>query len=142
MGCGPEAAGSVYHPRQPQQTPFYQLVARFYPQFEAVYPERDQARYGFWRPIIGTVVGKFWNAAISSRASPTAREARKGWAALVKQVYEADPLLCPRCGATMRIIAFIERHQTEVIEKILRHCGLWEEEGARGPPPTVQKARA
>jgi hypothetical protein len=59
MGCGPEVAGSVYHPRQPQQTPFYQLVARFYPRFEAVYPERYQERYGFWRPIIGTVVGKF-----------------------------------------------------------------------------------
>jgi len=59
MGCGPEVAGSVYHPRQPQQTPFYQLVQRFYPQFEAVYPERYQERYGFWRPIIGTVVRKF-----------------------------------------------------------------------------------
>jgi hypothetical protein len=35
MGCGPEVAGSVYHPGQPQQTPFYQLVKRFYPQFEA-----------------------------------------------------------------------------------------------------------
>jgi hypothetical protein len=35
----------------------------------------------------------------------------------------------------MKIIAFIERHQTEVIEKILRHCGLWEESPARGPPP-------
>jgi len=34
----------------------------------------------------------------------------------------------------MRIIAFIERRQTEVIEKILRHCGLWEESPARGPP--------
>jgi hypothetical protein len=31
-------------------------------------------------------------------------------------------------------IAFIERHQTEVIEKILRHCGLWEESPARAPP--------
>jgi Transposase zinc-binding domain len=40
-------------------TPFYQLVARLYPQFEAVYPERYQERYGFWRPMIGTVVGKF-----------------------------------------------------------------------------------
>jgi hypothetical protein len=62
---------------------------------------------------------------------------RKGWAALVKQVYEADSLLCPRCGSAMRIIAFIERHQTEVIEKILRHCGLWEE---RGPPPAPKPA--
>jgi hypothetical protein len=47
MGCGPEVAGSVYHPRQPQQSPFYQLVQRFYPQFEAVYPERYQKRYSY-----------------------------------------------------------------------------------------------
>jgi hypothetical protein len=71
---------------------------------------------------------------IPARAS-TARAARKRWAALIKQVYESDPLLCPRCGSTMRIIAFIERHQTEVIERILRHCGLWEQEKARGHRP-------
>jgi len=34
----------------------------------------------------------------------------------------------------MKIIAFIERHQTEVIEKILRHAGLWDEASARAPP--------
>jgi hypothetical protein len=39
---------------------------------------------------------------------PTVREARKGWAALLKQVYEADPPSCPRCGSEMKIIAFIE----------------------------------
>ena len=72
--------------------------------------------------------------------APTAREARKGWAALIKQVYESDPLSCPKCGATMKIIAFIERHQTEVIEKILRHCGLWEEGSARGPPAVQERA--
>jgi hypothetical protein len=76
--------------------------------------------------------------------SPSAREARKGWAALIKQVYAADPVGCPKCGAEMKIIAFIaclpeprrrqERHQTEVIEKILRHCGLWDEPSARAPP--------
>jgi hypothetical protein len=37
----------------------------------------------------------------------------------------------------MKIIAFIERHQTEVIEKILRHCGLWDEQAARAPPSTA-----
>ncbi|MBM3884010.1 MAG: hypothetical protein FJ387_30620 [Verrucomicrobia bacterium] len=41
---------------------------------------------------------------------------------------------CPKCGPTMRIVAFIERHQNEVIEKILRHCGLWEDQAARAPP--------
>jgi len=66
--------------------------------------------------------------------SRTAREARQGWAALIKQVYESDPLTCPKCGTTMRLIAFLERRQTEVIEKILRHCGLWEDQAARAPP--------
>ena len=66
--------------------------------------------------------------------APNAKEARKRWAALIKQVYEVDPLLCPKCGGEMKIISFIERRQSGVIEKILRHCGLWEEESARGPP--------
>jgi hypothetical protein len=66
--------------------------------------------------------------------SPTAREARQGWAALIKQVSAADPICCPKCGTTMRIVAFLGRHQTEVIEKILRHCGLWDEPSARAPP--------
>jgi hypothetical protein len=34
----------------------------------------------------------------------------------------------------MRIVSFIEREQKEVIEKILRHCGLWIERQQRGPP--------
>jgi hypothetical protein len=55
MPCRAKEAGGVYRPRHPQQTPFYQLVERFYPEFEAVYEER----YGFRRPIIGTVVRKF-----------------------------------------------------------------------------------
>ena len=47
------------------------------------------------------------------------------WAMLIKRVYEADPLACPHCGGAMKVIAFIEPPQGEVIEKILRHCGLW-----------------
>jgi hypothetical protein len=58
MACGSKEAG-VYRPRYPQQSPFYRLVERFFPEFEAVYAERYQERYGFWRPIIGTVVRKF-----------------------------------------------------------------------------------
>ena len=73
-------------------------------------------------------------AAPNSVPAPSAKEARKRWAALIKQVFEADPLLCPKSGAQMKIISFIERDQSEVMEKILRHCGLWEEEAARAPP--------
>ena len=31
----------------------------------------------------------------------------------------------PKCGGTMKIIAFIEARQGDVIRKILEHCGLW-----------------
>ncbi len=34
--------------------------------------------------------------------SPTAREARKGWAAIIRQVYESNPLSCyPRCRSDL-----------------------------------------
>jgi len=51
------------------------------------------------------------------------RKCRMTWAALIKCVYEVDPLKCPKCGGQMKIISFIEEDM--VIEKILRHCGLW-----------------
>ena len=59
MPCRAKEAGAVYRSRQPQESPFYRLVERFFPEFEAVYEERYQERYGFWRAIIGTVVRKF-----------------------------------------------------------------------------------
>ena len=33
---------------------------------------------------------------------------KRRWAHFIKQVYEADALLCPECGGPMRIIAFID----------------------------------
>ena len=53
-------------------------------------------------------------------------------------MYEVDPLEC-KCGGVMKIISFIERGQRDVVERILRHCGLWEGPirtlaSARGPP--------
>ena len=58
------------------------------------------------------------------------------WAALIRCVYEVDPLKCPTCGGTMKIISFIERNQSDVIEKILRHCGQWKETPPRASPVT------
>ena len=37
----------------------------------------------------------------------------------------------------MKIVAFIDPPQGEVIEKILRHCGLWRGSPPR-PPPDVE----
>ena len=67
------------------------------------------------------------------------------WARLIKRVYEVDPLVCAKCGGQMKIISFIERGQRDVVEQILRHCGLWEGPirtlaTARGPPTGAEQA--
>jgi hypothetical protein len=54
----------------------------------------------------------------------------------IKKIYEVDPLTCPKCQGSMKIIAFIE--QAEIIEKILKHLRLWL---ARLPELTLVSAR-
>jgi hypothetical protein len=73
----------------------------------------------------------------ASGAPPT--RCTKAWAMLIKRVYEVDPLLCLRCGSEMKVVAFIDPPQGEVIEKILRHCGL-RRRSAPTPPPDLAGA--
>ena len=56
------------------------------------------------------------------------RARRLSWASLFRRVWREDVLVCGRCGGAMRLIAVIEA--PAVIEKILKHLGLWQ----RGPP--------
>ena len=49
------------------------------------------------------------------------RGARYLWAALLARIYEVLPLICPHCGAEMRMIAAITDRPT--IERILTHIG-------------------
>jgi hypothetical protein len=53
---------------------------------------------------------------------PFRRRARLTWAALIRRVYEIDPLLCPFCGAQMKIIAFILDRAS--IRRILQHLQM------------------
>ena len=46
----------------------------------------------------------------------------KGWAEMIRKVYEVDPMICPRCGATMKIIAFLTDYA--VVDKIIDHLKL------------------
>jgi hypothetical protein len=71
--------------------------------------------------------------------------ALSAWAMLIKRVYEVDPLECPCCGGQMKFVSFIERCQGDMIEQILRHCGLWEgplrtSAGPRAPPDRCHQA--
>ncbi len=58
----------------------------------------------------------------------------KGWAEMIRKVYEIDPLLCPKCGGRMSIIAFIEDHA--VIDRIINHLKLTFF-AERPPPPHI-----
>jgi len=58
----------------------------------------------------------------------------QSWAMLIKRVYEVDPLCCPECGGQMQVVSFIEPPQADVIEEILKHCGLWQSRSPRAPP--------
>jgi hypothetical protein len=72
-------------------------------------------------------------------------DARRRWAELIRLIYEVDPLTCPKCGGTMRVIALIQ--EPKVIDKILKHlrekgrdarAGPW----ATGPPADGATAEA
>jgi hypothetical protein len=56
---------------------------------------------------------------------------RRAWAKMIRRIYEVDPLTC-RCGASMRIVAFILDPQ--VVTKILRHLASSDTARERAPP--------
>ena len=70
------------------------------------------------------------------RLPPT--EATRRWAALLQEIFEVDPLVCPQCAGSMRIVAFIT--QSTVIDQILTHLRTrsapGNRPGARSPPST------
>ena len=52
---------------------------------------------------------------------------------MIHQVYEADPLECPKCQGPMRVIALID--DPAVVQRILEHLECWAPNpAARGPP--------
>ena len=44
---------------------------------------------------------------------------KRAWARLLANVYEVDPMVCPKCGAEMKVIAIIE--DPDELKRILQH---------------------
>ena len=57
----------------------------------------------------------------------------KRWRDLILRVWHVDPLRCPVCQHPMRVIAVIDDPQ--LVPKILRHLGLWQDPPAGLSPP-------
>jgi len=58
----------------------------------------------------------------------------KGWAEMIRKVYEVDPMSCPQCGATMKVIAFLTDYV--VVDRIINHLRLTFV-ADRPPPPHI-----
>ena len=60
---------------------------------------------------------------------------------MIQKIYEVGPLSCSKCSGKMKVISVIENE--EIINKILKHLGLWEIKArpppkATGPPKTLE----
>jgi DNA-directed RNA polymerase subunit RPC12/RpoP len=58
----------------------------------------------------------------------------KGWAEMIRKVYEVVPLICPSCGGKIIVIAFSE--DPKIIDKIIKHLKL-SFHAEQPPPPKV-----
>ena len=47
---------------------------------------------------------------------------RRAWARLIAKIYEVNPLVCPKCGSKMKVVAVI--YKEDAINKMFRHLGL------------------
>ena len=86
-------------------------------------------------PETATDEGKA-KAEAETEQTPVRQAARFVWAMLLARIYEVFPLICPKWGGTMKIIAFID--DGEAIREILTHLGEPVDPPcvapARGPP--------
>jgi len=58
----------------------------------------------------------------------------KGWAEMIRKVYEVDPMVCPQCGGQMKVIAFLTDYA--VVDRIINHLKLTFV-ADRPPPPRI-----
>jgi hypothetical protein len=59
---------------------------------------------------------------------------RRGWAEMIRKVYEVNPLICPKCQGQMRIIAFLTDYF--VVDRIINPLKLTFV-ASKPPPPRV-----
>ena len=73
--------------------------------------------------------------------APQAPPSRASWARLLRRIFEVDPLLCPRCGGALAVVAVLT--DPKVVDRILRPLterGLPTSVHARDPPASPPAA--
>ena len=89
--------------------------------------------YGFYKSCgLRKKVGTDDDVPVLIETDVSRKEFRKNWVQLIQKIYNADPLLYPKCQGVMKIISSIE--DKDVIEKMLRHLACGRSETMLLPP--------
>ncbi len=56
---------SLYRPRNARASPLYQLLEAYYEDVKAVWEERFEKKYGYWRGFVDTVVARYLDCGVS-----------------------------------------------------------------------------
>ena len=100
-------------------------------------PDKGQVMVRYYGLYANAHRGKVKKASLSPSAPRMAEEdlkriPSKGWAAMIRKVYEIDPMLCPKCGGRMKVVAFLTEYA--VVDRIIDHLKLTFV--AAKPPPS------
>jgi hypothetical protein len=68
------------------------------------------------------VIPLFYHASNPEMETVSSKASRRSWARLIQKVYEVDPLICPKYGHDMKVIAvIIDSHEVQKILECLKH---------------------
>jgi hypothetical protein len=100
-------------------------------------PDKGQVTVRYYGLYANAHRGKVRKAGLSPFALRIAKEQEnripsKGWAEMIRKVYEVDPMLCPQCGGTLKVVAFITDYAA--VDRIIDHLKL--RFVAEKPPPS------
>ncbi|MBW2614547.1 MAG: transposase, partial [Deltaproteobacteria bacterium] len=136
-----EARGQVLyqygkHSGETESMDYLEFIARV----TSHIPDKGQVMVRYYGIYANAHRGKKKKAGVDPSCPPVIEDAvsfapSRGWAEMIKKVYEIDPLICPKCGGTMRIVSFIEDYN--IIDKIIKHLKLTFK-AERPPPPQAQ----
>ena len=100
-------------------------------------PDKGQVMVRYYGLYANAHRGKVRKAGLSPMALGMSEEElkpipSKGWAAMIRKVYEVDPVVCPKCGGQMKVVAFITDYAA--VDRIIDHLKLTFV--AEKPPPS------
>jgi len=123
-----ETAGKVCyqysrHGSQEESMDYLEFIARV----TSHIPDKGQVMVRYYGLYSNAHRGKMRRAGVDPSHPPIIEDElnyvpSKGWAEMIRKVYEIDPLLCPSCGGQMKVISFIE--DPKAIDKIICHLKI------------------